>query len=358
MSVVIKPRPPMAVRVATAAVAIIVLLYVIPFAIPNYLVSQFATVLAFAIAIVGINLVTGYGGAITLGHAAFVALGSYTTAILVVRYGWNPYATIPVAAASSWIAGWCLGFPALRLQGLYLALGTLVLSITVPPLLKRFDGLTGGVQGLIVGNPSAPAFTGLDASRWIYFIALVTAAVLYFVARRILSGPLCRALVATQDDQLVAAVMGVDRARLTTATFAMSSLYAGVAGSLYAMVVGFVSPDTFNVMMSLSLFVGAVVGGITSLVGAVAGAMFIQFVPIWASDVDVSLGGLVFGGALILTLVLIPAGVGGLAERLFLRLCASLGWTEAAAIAPGSEPDTKGPGARLARTEGTIIPPL
>ncbi len=111
-------------------------------------------------------------------------------------------------------------------------------------------------------------------------------------------------------------------------------------------------------MMSLSLFVGAVVGGITSLVGAVAGAMFIQFVPIWASDVDVSLGGLVFGGALILTLVLIPAGVGGLAERLFLRLCAGLGWTEAAAIAPGSEPDTKGPGARLARTEGTIIPPL
>lgn len=330
MNVVIKPRLPIAVRAIVGAALAVVFLYVIPFVIPNYLVSQFATVLVFAIAIVGINLVTGFGGAITLGHAAFVALGSYTTAILVVRYGWNPYATIPVSAALSWVAGWCLGFPALRLQGLYLALGTLVLSITVPPVLKRFEGFTGGVQGLNVGNPEAPAFLPVDDSQWIYFVSLAVAAVLYVIARRILSGPLRRALVAARDNQLVGAVMGVDRATLTTATFAMSSLYAGVAGSLYAMIVGFVSPDTFNVMMSLSLFVGAVVGGITSLNGAIVGAMFIQFVPVWASDIDVSLGGLVFGCALILTLVAIPAGIGGLSERLFIRLCARLGWVEGA----------------------------
>lgn len=328
--VVIKPRLPLAVRAAVGVALAVVLFYVIPFVIPSYLVSQFATVLVFAIAIVGINLVTGFGGAITLGHAAFVALGSYTTAILVVRFGWNPYATIPVSAALSWIAGWCLGFPALRLQGLYLALGTLVLSITVPPLLKRFDGFTGGVQGLNVGNPEAPAFLPLDDSQWIYFVCLAFAAILYVVARRLLSGPLRRALLAARDNQLVGAVMGVDRATLTTATFAMSSLYAGIAGSLYAMIVGFVSPDTFNVMMSLSLFVGAVVGGITSLNGAIIGAMFIQFVPIWASDIDVSLGGLVFGCALILTLVVIPAGIGGLGERLFTRLCGRLGWVEGA----------------------------
>lgn len=336
--VVIKPRLPAAVRIVVAVALAVLFLYVIPFAIPNYLVSQFATVLAFAIAIIGINLVTGFGGAITLGHAAFVALGSYTTAILVVRYGWSPYATIPVAAMLSWAAGWCLGFPALRLQGLYLALGTLVLSITVPPVLKRFDGFTGGVQGLNLGNPEAPAFLPLDDSQWIYFVCLAAAAVLYVAARRILSGPLRTALAAARDNQLVAAVMGVDRATLTTATFAMSSLYAGVAGSLYAMIVGFVSPDTFNVMMSLSLFVGAVVGGITSIAGAIVGAMFIQFVPIWASDIDVSLGGLVFGCALIVTLIVIPAGIGGLGERLFNRLCARLGWVEGAdAGHPASE---------------------
>jgi branched-chain amino acid transport system permease protein len=337
MSVVVKARVPGAVRIVGTAVVALMLLYIIPFAIPGYLVSQFATVLAFAIAIVGINMVTGYGGAITLGHASFVALGSYTTAILVTRYGWSPYATIPVAAVLSWVAGWCLGFPALRLQGLYLALGTLVLSITVPPLLKRFDAFTGGVQGLNVGNPSPPAFIGLDDSQWIYFVTLAVAAVLYIVARRILSGPLQRALVATRDNQLVAAVMGVDRAALTTATFAMSSLYAGVAGSLYAMIVGFVSPDTFSLMMSLSLFVGAVIGGITSISGAIVGAMFIQFVPIWASDIDVSLGGLVFGATLIVTLVVFPVGIGGLVERLFLKLCPHLGWIEQPAAAQYGE---------------------
>jgi branched-chain amino acid transport system permease protein len=325
MNIVIKPQPPLLVRIAFAAAMAVIFLYVIPFAIPNYLVSQFATVLVFSIAIIGINLVTGYGGAITLGHAAFVALGSYTTAILVVRYGWNAYATVPVAAALSWTAGWCLGFPALRLQGLYLAMGTLVLSITAPALLKRFDAFTGGVQGLNVGNPESPV-NWLDESQWIYFVCLALAAVLYLVAARILSGPLRRAMIATRDNHLVASVLGVDRAPLATATFAISSLYAGVAGSLYAMIIGFVSPDTFNVMLSLSLFVGAVVGGITSIGGAIVGAMFIQFVPTWASDIDVSLGGLVFGCALITTLVVLPAGVGGLVSRQYKLICFRVGW--------------------------------
>jgi len=327
MSIVVRPKLPSAIHLIARICAAGVLLYVLPFAIPSYLVSQFATVMVFAIAIIGIDLVTGFGGAITLGHAAFVALGSYTTAILTVRYGWNPYATIPVAAAVSWISGWCLGFPALRLQGLYLAMGTLVLSITVPALLKRFDAFTGGVQGLNVGNPESP-LPWLNDSQWIYFLSLAIAAMLYVVARRILSGALRRSLVATRDNQLVAAVMGVNRPRLATATFAMSSLYAGVAGSLYAMIVGFVSPDTFNPMMSLSLFVGAVVGGITSLRGAFVGAMFIQFVPVWASDIDVSLSGLVFGCTLIFTLLLIPSGIGGVAERFYHYACARLGWVD------------------------------
>jgi len=327
MSIVVKPKMPLTVHVIGKICVAALLLYVIPFVIPSYLVSQFATVLVLAIAIIGIDLVTGFGGAITLGHAAFVALGSYTTAILTVRYGWSPYATIPVAAALSWGSGWCFGFPALRLQGLYLAMGTLVLSITVPPLLKRFDGFTGGVQGLNVGNPASP-LPWLDDSQWIYFLSLAIAAILYVVARRILAGALRRSLVAARDNQLVAAVLGVNRPRLATGTFAMSSLYAGVAGSLYAMIVGFVSPDTFDLMMSLSLFVGAVVGGITSLRGAFLGAMFIQFVPVWASDIDVSLSGLVFGCTLIFTLLLVPSGIGGVTERFYHRACARLGWVD------------------------------
>lgn len=309
-----KPFPLWLRAIAAVGLAVL-LLYVIPFVIPSYLVSQFATVLAFGIAIIGLNLVTGFGGAITLGHGAFVALGAYVSSILIVRYGWYPLATIPVAAVVCWVAGLCLGFPALRLQGLYLALGTLVLSITVPPLLKRFDTLTGGVQGLIVGNPSPPKWLPLDDSQWIYFVSLVLALIGYVVARRIVRGALGRALIATRDNMLVAAVMGVSRLNLTTATFAVSSLYAGVAGALYAMIVGFVSPDTFSVMLSLSLFVAAVVGGVTSLFGAFLGALFIQFVPVWASDIDVALAGMVYGLSLILILLIVPDGLGGFCQR-------------------------------------------
>lgn len=348
MSGVVTLRLPLAMRAALGCALAVVLLYVVPFAIPSYLVSQCATVLVFAIAIAGIVLVTGYGGVITLGHAAFVALGAYTTSILVVRYDWNPFATIPVSAVLGFAVGWCFGYPALRLQGLYLALGTLVLSITVPPLLKRFDDFTGGVQGLNVGNPPAPAWLPIDDSQWIYFVCLAVAAILWVVARRVTSGPLRRAMVATRDNQLVAAVFGVDRARLTTATFAMSSLYAGVAGSLYALIVGFVSPDTFTVMLSLSLFVGAVVGGVTSLGGTVLGAMFIQFVPIFASDIDASLGDLIFGAALILTLALMPQGAGGVIAGAWTWLCVQFGWVaarapaEPAAAAPASTPSSTG----------------
>ena len=317
------PAHERALRALLVLVVAAVLLFVIPFAIPGYLVSQFATVLALGVAVLGLNLVTGYGGAISLGHGAFMALGAYTTAILTVRYGWNPLATIPVAAVLAFIGGLALGIPALRLQGLYLALCTLVLSITVPPLLKRMDGLTGGVQGLFLGNPQPPAWLPIDDSQWIYFIALAVAAALYAVAHRIVSGPLGRALVAIRDNPLVGAVMGVSRFRLVSTTFAISSLYAGVAGALYAMIVGFVSPDTFTVMLSLSLFIAAVVGGVTSLPGAFVGAAFIQFAPVWASDIDVALAGLVYGSALVVVLMVLPNGVGGslasFAKRLLRR---------------------------------------
>lgn len=308
-----------AIRAAIALVIAAILLYVIPFAVPGYLVSQFATVLALGIAVLGLNLVTGYGGAITLGHGAFMALGAYTTAILTVRHGWNPFATIPVAAVLAFCGGLALGIPALRLQGLYLALCTLVLSITVPPLLKRMDALTGGVQGLFLGNPSAPAWLPIDDSQWIYFVVLAIAAVAYVVAHRIVAGPLGRALLAVRDNPLVGAVMGVSRFRLSTTTFAISSLYAGVAGSLYAMIIGFVSPDTFTVMLSLSLFIAAVVGGVTSLPGAFVGAAFIQFAPVWAGDIDVALAGLVYGGALVVVLLLLPDGIGGAISRILQR---------------------------------------
>ena len=137
---------------------VLVLAVLLPFFFSSYRVSQFTLVLAYAVAALGLNLLLGYSGQISLGHGAFFALGAYTTAILVAKSGWPHLATIPVAAAICFAAGFAVGIPALRLHGLYLALVTLGLAVATPQLIKRFDGLTGGTQGL---SAPPPAVAGL-----------------------------------------------------------------------------------------------------------------------------------------------------------------------------------------------------
>lgn len=287
----------------------------VPLIAPGYIIYQLTLTLLYAIAILGLNLVTGYGGAITLGHGAFFTLGAYASAILVVKVGWSPLAAVPASAALCWLVGLLFGYPALRLQGLYLALGTLALAVSVTPILKRFEKLTGGHQGLVVPAPRPPAWSGLSDSLWMYFLCLALAAVLFLVAHRVVRGALGRSILALRDNPLVASVMSIDRVRYTTLLFALSSLYAGISGAMFGMAAGFVSPESFPLMLSLSFFIAGVVGGLTSISGAVYGAIFIQFVPALASDIDIALSGLVYGLALILATLLLPNGVAGALER-------------------------------------------
>lgn len=287
----------------------------IPFAFPPYGLDQVTLVLVYAIAILGLNMVSGYAGSISLGHGAFFALGAYTEAILVHRYAWNAYAAIPAAGALCWSAGLAFGFPALRLRGLYLSLATLAMAMTVPPMLKRFEGLTGGHSGIVVDTLIAPRWSGLSDNQWTYFLVLLTAALFFAIAWQLLRGGLGRALLAIRDHEIVANVMGVDPTYYLSLTFAFSSLYAGVAGALYTLVIGYVSPDSFTLMLSLGFFVGGVVGGLTSVFGALIGGMFLQYVPIWASDIDKALGGFVYGITLIAIMFLMPEGFAGLLRR-------------------------------------------
>lgn len=319
------PFAPTPARLLITLAAALVLAVAVPFGSPGYLIDQFSLTLVYAIAILGLNLITGFGGAITLGHGAFFAVGAYTSAILAKQYGWDPLATIPASGALCWIVGLLFGFPALRLQGLYLALGTLTLAVTVTPLLKRFEGLTGGHQGIVMGNPFAPAWSGLSDQRWIYLVTLLIGGLLFLAARLFVTSGLGRALVALRDNELVASTMGVSRVRYMSLLFAVSSLYAGVAGSLYAMIIGFVSPDSFPVMLSLSFFIAGVVGGLASVTGALWGALFIQFVPTIASDIDRTLSGVVYGVALIATLLVMPGGLAGALEALWSRVCRACG---------------------------------
>ena len=296
---------------AGAAVAV-----VLPLVSPPYRVFQWTLVLVFAMVALGLNLLVGYNGQISLGHSAFFATGAYTAAILVDRFGTGMLVNVLVAAPLSFLLGLLFGIPALRLKGLYLALVTLGLAVVTPPLIKRFEGLSGGVQGINVEQAVAPAWSGLADDQWLYYMALIATVLSMLLCWNVVRSPVGRAMVAVRDNEIVATTMGVDLARTKTLTFAWSAMLAGVAGVFYTYVVGFVSPDSFNLTLTIGFLAAVVVGGVATIFGAVLGAMFIEFVPVYASDVNPALGGLIYGAALILFMLLARGGMVGLAVSL------------------------------------------
>jgi branched-chain amino acid transport system permease protein len=299
---------------------VLALAVLLPFFLGSYRVSQFTLVLAYAVAALGLNLLVGYSGQISLGHGAFFALGAYTTAILVADSGWPHLATIPVAAAICFAAGFAFGIPALRLHGLYLALVTLGLAVAMPQLIKRFDALTGGTQGLSAPPPAVPGFLDFLADdQWLYLLNLAIAVVMFALAAGIVRGKVGRALVAVRDNPIAARTFGVDLAAYKTRAFAISAAYAGVAGSMFAISIGFVAPESFGLALSFSFLAAIVVGGLATVSGAIFGALFIEFVPVYAADVNEALAAVIYGGVLIVFMYVLPTGVAGLLRRLGAR---------------------------------------
>jgi branched-chain amino acid transport system permease protein len=291
---------------------------VLPFILPSYLVFQLTMVLVYALALLGLNLLIGFNGQISLGHGAFFALGAYTAAMLMEHAGWPYWATLPAAAVLGGVLGYLFGLPALKLDGVYLALATFALGVVTPQLLK-YKGLetwTGGSQGLVLQKPDAPFGLPLDADQWLYFFCLGVALALFAVAHNLLRGAMGLNLLAVRDNPIAAEAMGVDNARIKSITFGISALYTSVAGALSAISVQFVAPDSFNVFLSITLLVGAVVGGLSSLSGALFGAVFIQFVPRFAEQVSKAAPWAVYGAILLVLMLVWPAGVAGGIARL------------------------------------------
>jgi branched-chain amino acid transport system permease protein len=207
----------------------------VPFVFGSFRVGQFTQVLAYAVAILGLNLLVGYSGQISLGHGAFFALGAYVAAILIADHGFPHLLTLPLAGAFAFVAGLLVGLPALRVRGLYLALLTLGLAVATPPVIKRLESLTGGAQGLNVALPEPPSGAGLAQDQWIYFITLAVAVVLFALVASMLRGRIGRALITIRDDEIVARSMGVNLALYKTTAFAISAAYAGMGGALYVL---------------------------------------------------------------------------------------------------------------------------
>jgi branched-chain amino acid transport system permease protein len=288
----------------------------IPFLFGPYRVGQFTLVLVYAVAVLGLNLLVGYSGQISLGHGAFFALGAYTAALLIEKASVPYLLAVPAAGVVCFAAGFVFGVPALRLHGLYLALVTLGLAIALPQLIKRFDGLTEGTQGLTVEQPAAPAWTGLADDQFLYLLCLAIAAVMFLFAWNMMRGQLGRAVKSVRDGEIPASTLGVNLAATKTRVFAVSAGYAGVAGALYVFAIGFVAPEAFTLTVSFAFLAAIVVGGLATISGALFGALFIEFVPVYASDVNVALTGVIYGGVLIAFMWVLPEGAAGLPRRL------------------------------------------
>jgi branched-chain amino acid transport system permease protein len=299
----------------SAVLVVAGVLCLLPFIVSDYNVSLAAQVGIFFIGILGLNILTGYTGQISIGHGAFMAIGGYTTAVMSSDHHTNLVVTMLMAFAVCFVVGLLVGLPALRLSGVYLALVTFALAVSVPQLPLQYSKFLGGSGGVQVQLSQVPS------NRWVYAAAWTCAAILFALAWVILRGRLGRAFRAVRDSEIAAVASGVELPIYKTLAFGISAAYAGVAGSLFVLAAnGFAQPSEFDVFLSLQLLVGAAVAGLGSLWGILAGAAFVGLLPQVSTSVPV-IGAqhgrdVVFGAAVILVMLLLPDGFAGLLARI------------------------------------------
>jgi branched-chain amino acid transport system permease protein len=311
-----------------ATAAFVILLAVVPtVAFSGYHLFQLTMVVVYAVAILGMAILVGFNGQISLGSGAFYAIGAYTTAILMTTFDVPYWATLPVAGIVCAGFGFLIGLPALRLAGHHLALTTFALAVAVPQVLKYklFEDWTGGVQGLVIDKPDPPFGLPLTSDQWLYLFSLGVAVLMYVLAWNLVRGRIGRAMRAIRDHATAAEAMGINLAMVKTRTFAVSAMYTGIAGSIGAIVVAFVAPDSFSIFLSITLFVGLCAGGAASIPGTIVGAIFIEFVPNFAEQVSKAAPSAIYGVILIAMLFLMPMGAGGFLARLWRQSFGSRG---------------------------------
>jgi branched-chain amino acid transport system permease protein len=299
----------------------IALVLLLPFAVKNFFVFQITLALIYAIAILGLNLLTGFNGQFSLGHSAFYGIGAYIAAIMMDQGAIAYYWTLPAAGVTCLVVGFLFGLPALRLEGIYLALATFALAVALPQILKSspLEPWTGGVQGIVITKPDAPYGLPLSPDQWLYFFTLAVALVMYVCATQLVASRTGRALIAIRDNPVAASAMGINVSLYKSLTFGVSAFYTGTAGALGAIAIQFVAPDSFTFVLAIALFVGLVVGGVGSIAGTLFGGFFILFVPNFAEQVSKGLAGAVYGFILILLIYVMPSGVAGLIRLIVSR---------------------------------------
>jgi len=304
------------------AAAIVAVVVCLPSVFAPFRITQVTGACTYAIVIVGLNLLSGFGGQISLGHAAFFGLGAYTTGILTVDHGMPPLLTFPISIVLAFVVGAIVALPALRLRGIYVALVTLAVGLIFPALVSRFDSLTHGPAGLFGVSYDPPHslsyFGGFNgATLWHYWLVVLALGLVCLVARNLVRSRFGRAVVALRDNESAAVVMGVRRTASRALIFGISAAIAALAGSLFAVTNGILTPDSFSLLLTLYFLAGMVIGGTATLWGPIYGGFIVYFVPVWATDLSglhsgTNLAGVFLGVIIIVITFALRTGVQGL----------------------------------------------
>lgn len=348
--------PPRLSRTAVGArlsvgLVVLVVLSLIPLEATPFTNEILTGIIVLAIAMLSVNLITGFAGQVTVAQGVFVGLGAYATALLVTKAHWPDLAALAAAAGLCLLVGLLTGIPALRIKGMYLTLVTLAMAVVFPTLLQHFTSLTGGSAGLTMPAYTSP-FSSLAADQWCYYLALVGAILAFAVVRNLMRGRIGRALIATRDNEAAGLAYGVPVDVYKVAAFGVGAMVGGFAGALLMITqqFPFTDPSTFSLTYSINLLVGAVVGGITSILGPFVGAAFINRGTNFVQStlgINPVLVPVAFGVVLILLMTLAPGGVAALLSRLWATTERRLGrdrvMDPAADSAPGADEGEQAP---------------
>ncbi|NQU12650.1 MAG: branched-chain amino acid ABC transporter permease [Desulfobacteraceae bacterium] len=257
--------------------ALVIGCFLAPTVLDDYFISQLTFICMYSVATVGLMLLTGYTGQVSMGHAAFFGIGAFTSAILSSK-GVPFVLALPAAGLLAGFVGIFIGLPALRLSGLYLAIATMGFGFIVEEILVRWESVTHGNMGMMVDPPSIGPLL-FESETSYFYLTIIVLILTILAARNILRSPTGRAMIAIRDSEVAAQAMGISMAKYKTTAFAISAFFTGVAGSLYAHKLTFINPESFTIFVSIEFLAMIIVGGLGSIHGAVFGAAFIIFLP-------------------------------------------------------------------------------
>lgn len=323
---------------AVSAIALAVVIALM-FTRPDFELIYLGKAVAYAVAILGLNIVVGFSGQLSLAQGAFVGLGAYTAAILVSDYGWPILATFPVAAALGFGVGCLLGLPALRVKGHYLATMTIGVAIIFPLIIKRYSEFTGGANGkLALIDFEAPAGLGLTTVQWRFFIVCIVASLCFVFVRNVIRSRIGRGMAMVRSNEAGALSNGISVAKNRVLAFGYSGLFGAVAGPLLVMMLEVVGPDDFGLMFTILLTTGLIIGGTTRLMGALLGGIIVALLPsLTASVVSGPQANVLYAVLLIGMIFLLPGGLASLPATIRAR------WRKIRGAAEPESPSPKSP---------------